>query len=183
MHPKILHRWIDNTEVKRCGHCHRWLLLTSFPLRANMWDKLRASCRECSNQATEKWRLTHPGKNSALSCAWAKRHPDKAIAHKRTWAKKNHDKTRACSTRHRARKHQAAGYDYTTTALVQARINFYGGLCYLCGKPAEAIDHVKPLARGGSHWPANLRPICTRCNVVKGAKWPYELVKHRGDNG
>jgi 5-methylcytosine-specific restriction endonuclease McrA len=23
------------------------------------------------------------------------------------------------------------------------------------------MDHVKPLAQGGSNWPANLRPICT----------------------
>ena len=38
----------------------------------------------------------------------------------------------------------------------------------MCGTEATAIDHVKPIARGGSNWPANLRPACTPCNSRKG---------------
>lgn len=57
---------------------------------------------------------------------------------------------------------------------IRARVEFYGGICWICrAVPYQAIDHVKPLARGGSNWPSNLRPVCRECNSRKGAKWPY----------
>jgi 5-methylcytosine-specific restriction endonuclease McrA len=43
--------------------------------------------------------------------------------------------------------------------------------CWMCDGPWNEIDHVKPIARGGSHWPANLRPICGTCNRRKHAHW------------
>lgn len=48
---------------------------------------------------------------------------------------------------------------------------YYGGLCWMCGKPAEHLDHVKPLSKGGSHLPCNLRPACASCNYKKSNKW------------
>jgi 5-methylcytosine-specific restriction endonuclease McrA len=36
-----------------------------------------------------------------------------------------------------------------------------------------AVDHVKPITKGGSHMPANLRPICGPCNSLKHNTWPY----------
>lgn len=53
---------------------------------------------------------------------------------------------------------------------IAARIAFYGDRCWVCRAPAEQIDHVIPLSRGGSNWPANLRPICAACNQHKGAR-------------
>jgi 5-methylcytosine-specific restriction endonuclease McrA len=55
-----------------------------------------------------------------------------------------------------------------------ARINFYGGRCWICGTPASTIDHVIPLVRGGSGHPANLRPACRSCNSSKKAEWPVD---------
>jgi len=47
-----------------------------------------------------------------------------------------------------------------------------GGRCHLCGrKPRGAkltIDHVVPLARGGTHTSENLRVACLSCNCSKG---------------
>jgi hypothetical protein len=71
------------------------------------------------------------------------------------------------------RLNDAAGKDYTTPSLIAARREMWGGRCYVCGAPATAIDHVKPVARGGAHWPCNLRPICKSCNSRKGTKWPF----------
>jgi hypothetical protein len=67
-----------------------------------------------------------------------------------------------------------------------AAAGVYSRLMSYCGKyntdtvPAALVavvageDHVKPLARGGSNWPANLRPACKSCNSRKGARWPFE---------
>lgn len=57
---------------------------------------------------------------------------------------------------------------YSTERLI-ARWQYYGGMCWMCHGPADTIDHVIPLARGGSNIPANLRPACLRCNSRKGA--------------
>jgi 5-methylcytosine-specific restriction endonuclease McrA len=39
--------------------------------------------------------------------------------------------------------------------------------CAYCGAAAEAVDHVVPVARGGSGEWANLAPSCMRCNSSK----------------
>ena len=43
--------------------------------------------------------------------------------------------------------------------------------CWICGRAAQALDHVRPRAKGGFESLGNLRPICTICNSSKGAKW------------
>lgn len=58
---------------------------------------------------------------------------------------------------------------HCTQTQLQARIDFFGGLCWVCGVPYEAIDHVKPAKDGGADWPANLRPICGPCNSGRNA--------------
>jgi 5-methylcytosine-specific restriction endonuclease McrA len=36
----------------------------------------------------------------------------------------------------------------------------HGGVCHVCGQPgARVVDHVKPVAEGGTDDPSNLRPI------------------------
>lgn len=47
---------------------------------------------------------------------------------------------------------------------------YWGNRCWMCGGPYEEADHVIPLALGGPHCLANLRPACKSCNSAKGAK-------------
>lgn len=43
--------------------------------------------------------------------------------------------------------------------------------CWLCGLPgADTVDHVHPVALGGTNDPANLRPAHAPCNRAKGAR-------------
>lgn len=51
------------------------------------------------------------------------------------------------------------------------RMNAQEGKCWLCGKEASTIDHVKPLSKGGLHILANLRPACLSCNSRKRNRW------------
>ena len=44
-----------------------------------------------------------------------------------------------------------------------------GPLCRWCGADTElTIDHVVPLARGGTNEPENLQLLCSECNQLKG---------------
>ena len=52
------------------------------------------------------------------------------------------------------------------------RVSMFGGACYICGAPWEAIDHVKPVSAGGPFKTlSNLRPICQQCNSIKSGRW------------
>lgn len=46
------------------------------------------------------------------------------------------------------------------------------GVCVYCGDTQGPfhVDHVKPLARGGSNAESNLACSCASCNMAKGAK-------------
>jgi len=57
-----------------------------------------------------------------------------------------------------------------TIAQLAARLTMFSG-CWMCGSTPNEVEHVKPLARGGWHMLANLRPACGRCNRRKGTRW------------
>jgi 5-methylcytosine-specific restriction endonuclease McrA len=80
----------------------------------------------------------------------------------------------AANIRRRALNETASGF--ATPEQVEARWEYYRGKCWMCRKPATDMDHVKPLSRGGSNWPSNLRPACQSCNSRKGSRWPFELA-------
>ena len=72
----------------------------------------------------------------------------------------------AATQRRRAYEQTAAGT--ATVAQILARIAMYGGICWICRVAAgTTIDHVIPLSKGGTNWPANLRPACKACNSRK----------------
>lgn len=103
----------------------------------------------------------------------------------RKWVAKNRAYRRLCERTYkatRAFRRKISGGKASRQG-IQARIDLWGGLCWICRKPANALDHVKPIAKGGSNWPANLRPICTSCNSRKSDRWAgvegIEALKER----
>jgi 5-methylcytosine-specific restriction endonuclease McrA len=67
------------------------------------------------------------------------------------------------------------------------------GICHYCGRkfgPRElTMDHVVPLARGGTSTPGNIVPACRECNRDKKLGTPAEELLRRlgrdagGDSG
>src|SRR5215471_16611164 len=57
-----------------------------------------------------------------------------------------------------------------TLEQLDGRLSMWPG-CWQCGKPATDVDHVKPLAAGGLHCLANLRPACRHCNRSRRHTW------------
>jgi 5-methylcytosine-specific restriction endonuclease McrA len=97
-------------------------------------------------------------KVSARACQWVKENPEKALAN--------------CHKR-RARVLGAEG-TYTVED-IKAILASQNGLCVgiNCGKDISkrfTIDHILPLVRGGSNWPANLQLTCKSCNCKKGKR-------------
>lgn len=119
-------------------------------------------------------------KVAAANSAWKKANPELVKCLHKKWRDANPEKVKAAVNRRRSNKAKAKGA--CTAEQLQARIDFYGGRCAYCGAKATVADHVKPLARGGTNFPANIRPSCTHCNSSKrdkllGKEWPLPTRK------
>ena len=184
----ILHQTVDGVELKRCGHCKEWLPLESFSLERRRWDGLANCCRSCGaskdrasytvhleeRRATDKaYRVAHIEERHASYRAWRLAHLEKCRAAVQAWASVHLVERRVNWERRRARELAAPGADYTTAQHIRDRWAMFGDRCWICGALATATDHVKPLAKGGAHWPCNLRPVCRSCNSAKKDHWPF----------
>jgi len=188
--------------MKRCPRCGETKPVSEFSKRARSKDGLQIWCKACKHKyciehAEEEaargrqyradhveemaaWHrqyyAEHAEETQAYQHQWYLDHAEEVAAHARQWRLGNFEKISAITSRRRAFKRGAPGYNYTTANMIAARWEMWGGRCWICGEPATATDHVKPLSKGGSHYPANLRPICGHCNSVKKDKWPYPIV-------
>lgn len=127
--------------------------------RASRW---REECPDEAKATTERYRAQLSiDQRKAMDGAKAKR-----------WKLLHPDRNSFNSRQYEHRKRGAIGI--CTEAQLQARIDLFGRRCYLCGCDWDAlpfdkktIDHVIPIIRGGTNWPANLRPACRSCNSSK----------------
>lgn len=103
-----------------------------------------------------------------------RRDPERAKAQSRAWRQANPERVKLFDAAKRQRRRGAVHIRFTADQLA-AKIRYWGESCWVCRMPWEAVDHVKPLNRGGWHMLANLRPICTSCNSRKRDKWPYQV--------
>lgn len=88
------------------------------------------------------------------------------------------DRRREHKQRRRARERNAYRAPVSRTA-IYARDNY---TCQLCAQPIDmearaphplspSIDHVRPLARGGTHEPCNVQAAHFLCNALKSDQW------------
>src|SRR6266852_40005 len=113
--------------------------------------KAKARARAIRYYAAHRTEFIERSRKSRLT------NPERSAAQKRAWNARN----KAYWHQLRAMKRGAPGHANATQ--IKARWDYFGGLCWMCGRPAKVLDHVKPLIAGGSHWPANLRPACRPC--------------------
>lgn len=187
------------TDDKVCLKCETLKPYTAFQRQAATWDGLRPSCRDCDNPrkrvyyaenrdeilaAMREANAANPEKNRAKVKAWRQANPERAKARQAAWREANREmfrqwgrdfaqrypeRVRHNTRKQRARRKSAPALPFTIEQL-EARLSMFPG-CWMCGGPVEALDHVKPIAKGGWHALMNVRGICKFDNTSKGAFW------------
>lgn len=102
----------------------------------------------------------------------------------RQWKLANPERVREIgrSKQHRRRaRMKAAQVVPFTPEQERQKMAYYGNSCYLklpgiCTGGFDEVDHVKPIAKGGAHMIANMRPACLPCNRIKWAHWPFKFA-------
>lgn len=141
--------------------------------------------REHQRAAARDWRSANPERAAETAAAYLRDYPERReAAHRRyreanrekrrdqfrTWSAANPERSRERQHRRRARIASVLNVRYTADQLA-ARLDYFGGLCWMCGGTATTLDHVKPISRGGANALSNIRPACGRCNSSKRDRW------------
>lgn len=174
-------------RARRCPQCDTVKSATDFTRNRSSKHGLSTYCRTCSAARCRDYHAANRDRarvqqheyyleNTALvrerTRAYREANIERARAREAEWKREHPDAVRAGGERRRSIKAGATVRGVSVGAReIEWRRQMFGGCCYICGSAdARAMDHVIALARGGLHVPANLRPICMRCNSRKHAK-------------
>jgi len=122
-------------------------------------------------QKTNAYYKENKGIFKKLNADWYRRNKTSRIEKVKAWEAKNPDYVRAKNHRRRTYKLNSPGVPATKNE-IQEVLWSTGGRCWYCGAcvgDSITIDHVVPLARGGSGSRENLVPACKPCNSSKNA--------------
>ena len=110
------------------------------------------------------------------------KHKERYSAQGRAWREENRDLVRL-SNRNRRKKVRDAGgtHDIKDIKRILKLQKRTCAACYTKFKGDEYhVDHIVPLALGGSNWASNLQMLCPTCNMSKGAKAPLDFYVSKG---
>ena len=157
-------RWREANPEKVIEQCHRW----------------RKANPEKWNANSRQWREANPERVIEKNRLWREANPEKVIELARLWREANPEKSRDATARRRAREADAFIEDVPRLEIFERD----GWQCMIpgClhpGVPASlekawphplfaTIEHVVPLAKGGTHERSNVVCAHLTCNIRKG---------------
>lgn len=140
--------------------------------------------KEALYQKHREWVADNPDKMEEYRKKWEFENPEKAKQAKKDWADRNIEYMNAKSRARRAMRIGNGFEPYTVDEMLEK----YGTDCHVCGEPIDLeaprkcgrggwekglhIDHLIPIAKGGSDTLENTRPAHGLCNISRGASMP-----------
>jgi 5-methylcytosine-specific restriction endonuclease McrA len=147
------------------------------------------SCTQCQREKSRQWmrqrRLKNPERAREIDRIWAANNPDKLLAKERKRRLNHPDKTKLrgiqASAIRRSRKRMATGS--FTVKDINEILKAQKGRCAYCRKKLSRsyhVDHIVPLARGGTNERRNIQVTCKKCNLAKNSKDPMRFAQELG---
>lgn len=154
-------------EMKTCTRCKVAKERGEFGRHKKAGDGLQPRCRPCNKASVAEWRAKNPEHTRAYGASQMRK---LRAANPKRYREINRQANARFREAHgqvyRIRKAGVPHEDYSR-AETFAR---YSRTCAYCSDPAEHIDHILPISKGGADAPHNLLPACAPCNLSKGAK-------------
>ena len=132
-------------------------------------------------ELTAKWRAENKEYAKAYSKTHYENNKERSLELSRLWKKNNPNASRVIDHRSRAKRALAEGSYLKSdiTALLENQ-TYRCACCKTSVKKKYTIDHVVPLARGGTNYKENLQILCKSCNSSKNARSSIEFMQSRG---
>jgi hypothetical protein len=135
--------------------------------------KYREANKKKIAKRNKTWRTNNYEHTREKSLEWRTRNKKRKAITDKAWAQNNKENVRNISMRRRARLAENGIFSVTKKDIV----NLLNKGCSYCGRPAEHVDHIVPIVRGGTHSIGNLTGACASCNLSKGSKFVMEWKK------
>jgi 5-methylcytosine-specific restriction endonuclease McrA len=139
------------------------------------------SCMECARLALIAWRIANEDEIRVYNRNHRIQFPEKHLEWDRNWRAQNPEASKANLHRRYARKRGAEG-SYTGKELAALWI-VQNHECAACHRDlyifGHHVDHIIPLARGGSNWITNIQLLCPFCNLSKHDLTMDEFMERR----
>lgn len=177
---------------RKCSLCGEEKDESLFYNKSNSKTEKRPECKKCSNSCSHKYVENHREQIRTYHRKWSdehresvnmrsrmlyKNHPERVKRHKKRWKKNNPIKVLMSGHTRRAKKRKVI--NDLTEEQWKFVVDSYSGKCVYCGKPADSMDHVVPISKGGGHTQENVVPACLSCNSKKNNKSLLMFLYHR----
>lgn len=200
---KFCKRCNAETERHKCGACKlcakandaAWRAKNPERKKANnaAWQKANPERNKANREA---WLKANPGKMKAMQAAWYLENTEKANAYgksyraenpekvrvtKRSWIEANPNAGRVYNQNRRASLRANGGV--LSRGLLETLFKLQKGKCACCGQPLgdnAQLDHIMPIALGGSNTDDNIQLLRSFCNNQKHARHPVDFMQSRG---
>ncbi|MFI5823750.1 HNH endonuclease [Streptomyces rishiriensis] len=160
---------VKGQKIKRCAACQAVKSLDEFHVDRGSRDGRRSRCRPCVKRYDDTRRALRNTRAREVYAA------DPAAKLAKTTHHRRENPDQGDLKRRLAKGGGKIVGDVTPESLAAMRLG-YDNACFICKVSFEQTtlhgDHYKPIANGGDHGLANLRPLCGACNHRKQARWP-----------
>lgn len=131
----------------------------------------------------KKWAEENKEKVYATTLIWRKQNRDKVNAITKRWMSKNQDRIRVYWQNKRVKRKLHIGDERLSPGIAKKLYMLQRGKCACCGEPLGSdyhLDHIMPLALGGTNTDDNIQLLRSTCNQQKHAKHPIDFMRQRG---
>jgi len=195
-HGHIGERLVSNGSCLICSYARDATCRAENPRETRDKDaRYRAASREKRRICCAAWRKANPEKARASVLAWTAANTDRINARRKVWRSLNREKFSARyavymaanqeKRRDREAAIRAAQPEKHRAFNANRRARKRQGKCAhpRCRKRISNgyhIDHIIPLAIGGSNDRRNLQLLCRQCNLSKHTTHPIDLARRNG---
>lgn len=175
-------QWAKDNPQKHTQRVIRWQK-TNHDKHTENVRKWREANPEKVADASRKWREANPEKEAANKRKWRKANLERDAQSSRKWQKANPDKCKVMKQNRRAKKKGNGGK--LSKNIAQLLLILQKGCCACgCGALLKAtgyhIDHIMPIALGGTNTDNNIQLLTAKCNLRKSAKHPDDWARENG---
>lgn len=158
-------KWNEDNHEKKISGIAAWRSSNEQRIREYALE-YRAANREKRICESRAWRLSNLERHHAMCAAWKAENPHVL---------------RIQNQNRRSRKRESGGK--LSPKLAEKLFNLQRGKCACCGLPLGGkyhLDHIMPLALGGTNTDDNIQLLRDVCNFKKHMKHPIDFMQSKG---
>lgn len=168
--------------MKTCSKCGEAKPVAGFSKDSRKRDGLCSQCKACDRIANAAWSKANPERKKAKNAKWYADNPERMKELKANWQADNPEARRVSRQNRRARKRDGGGK--LSNGLPDRLIKLQRGKCACgCKQPLGDdyhLDHIMPIALGGTNTDDNMQLLRATCNLQKSAKHPVDFMQQKG---